>query len=78
MKEKFIGIIMSIEYPRQAFKIKRNDVGSPVRYYVDNCMFNKILSFIGKTNLHEQKATAKFEVDGRVITKMSGAKHDSL
>jgi hypothetical protein len=69
MKEKFIGSIMSIEYSRQAFKIKRTNSETPIRFYADDCIFNKVLSFIGKTNLHGQKTVAKFEVQGRVLTK---------
>jgi len=69
MKEEFTGNIISIEYSRQAFKIKRKDVETPIRLYADDCMFNRILSFIGKENLHSQKALTKFEVQGRVLTK---------
>jgi len=73
MKEEFIGSIMSIELPRQAFKIKRNDIETPIRFYADDYVFNRVLAFIGKTNLHGQKVTAKFEVHGRVLTKFTSS-----
>jgi len=71
MKEKFTGIIMSIELARQAFKIKRDDVETPIRFYADDLLFNRVLAFIGKTNLQGQKTTAEFEVHGRVLKKFN-------
>jgi len=75
MKEKFTGYIMTVELPRQAFKIKRDDVETPIRFYANDDIFQKVLEFIGKANSHGQKVTAKFEVHGRVLTKFTATEN---
>jgi hypothetical protein len=58
---------MSIEFPRQAFKIKRSDTESPVRFYANDRIFKKVLAFVGDSNLRGRKATAEFKVYGKVL-----------